>query len=78
METAAAPWSELGPQILSKRAPWSLVGTQIRSNGPLEQPGPLNQEKMGLFEDHGALGARWGTGSTANCPLELAGPEEVQ
>ena len=26
---------------------------------------------MGLFEDYGPPGARWGPGSTANCPLDI-------
>ena len=29
---------------------------------------------MGLLEDHGPPGARCGPESTANCPLEQAGP----
>ena len=45
----------------------------MKSQWAPREAGPLNQEQMGLFEDHGPRGARWDPGSRANCPLKQAG-----
>ena len=59
---------------------------QIRANGPLEHLGPLNKEKMGLFEDHGAPWSEMGPWVNSQSfprdqerigPLEAWGPLEL-